>query len=330
MDTRTLKFQPRNGNEGAHHSPEISAESGMGMRFVYRRNDGNFWYVQIKVYVNGKRHYMEGKSFYDRKFGGYQESLRAALAFRDKHALPFFAKVGYDPTLREKRALHAQKMRERPRKFRKRKEAKTGLLANLHYIHLRKGRGSSHYTRCVLEITVNIHNRKYSSTAFSYDFAKYGGKEEAIKAAKNDRNRLAPLVHQKAAELQMDHSKSHEEIRQILKSVRISRTPPKNLVRVDPAKFIKRSRNDDYWIVDIRKELWGKSYNIPNMRFYDSQYGGKHKSKLAARKKAIETDVLVSGIFEKIREAQIRDPQELSSRFEALVSEILSKEDASK
>ncbi|NIV03965.1 MAG: hypothetical protein GWN16_04330, partial [Calditrichae bacterium] len=205
----------------------------------------------------------------------------------------------------------APKIKREP-KFRKRKEATTGLLANLHYIHLYKKRGK--YTRCVVDVTVNVHGNKYHSTAYSYDFSKYGGKVQAIKIAKNDRNKLAELVHRKAMELNNITPKSYEETKRIIKGVKINKTPP--TLERNPDKFVRRSHSNDYWIVAIRKKIWGRYYRVPNKRFYDSDYGGKHKSKIKARKYAENVELTIIEEFEKLRQLNVTDQDEIQSRVD--------------
>ncbi|HQV33435.1 MAG TPA: hypothetical protein PKV71_16230 [Calditrichia bacterium] len=281
------------------------------MRFITRRDDGNFWYVQIRVMVNGKRHQLSGKSFYDRNYRNSLHALEEAVAFRDKNAQAFFQKVGYE--ISEK-----PKLPPRPPKFRKRKEAITGPLSNLHYIHLYKKDGK--YNRAVLDITVNIHGKAYHSTTYSYDFNKYGGREQSLKIVKHDRNRLATLVQQKAMELGEDHSRSPEEIKEIVKAIKISKTPPTN--PADLERFIKRSKSQDFWIVSIRKKIWGTYYRVPNKRFYDRQFGGKHKSKLEARRYAGRVDTAVDREFDRLRDLKIDDRKDINKRLLAVVKEI--------
>ncbi|MGH1363442.1 MAG: hypothetical protein ACRBF0_07795 [Calditrichia bacterium] len=290
-------------------------DNTLGLRFIVRRKDGNFWYVQIRVMVDGKRRFMQGKSFYDKDFSSYQKSFDAAVSYRDIEAPRFFAEVGYDPTLRTR-----PKKPPRQPKFTKRKEAKSGLLSNIHYIHLYKRGGK--YTRCVLEVTVNIRGNKYHSTAYSYAFSKYGGKEQSIKIAKQDRNKLAKLVQQKAMELNNEATKSPSEIRDIIKAIKINRTPP--FTERDPDKFVKRSTSDNYWIVAVRKKIWGIYHRAGNRRFYDEDYGGAHKSKIAARKFA---DLMETGIineFKRLRSSKISSQDKIRERFKEVVSRVIS------
>lgn len=300
--------------ESAHPETEVdtSGEEGeqahdsmdLGMRFICRREDGDFWYVQIRIMTGGKRYALPGKSFYDRNYGSSDAALAAAVQYRDQHAHPFFREVGY---------AVAEKKPRPPRipKFKKRKEAQAGLMANLHYIHLYKRKGK--YTRCVVDVSVNVHGAKYHSTAYSYDFAKYGGKTETLRVAKQDRNKLAQLVHQKALELNMAHPRPESEIKRIIKSIRINRTPP--TVEKDPDKFIKRSHSNDYWIVHVRKKLWGIYYRAPSKRFYDADHGGKHKSRLRARHFSREVEIEIENEFRQLRNVGIRDPEEILTQF---------------
>lgn len=269
----------------------------LGMRFITRRDDGDFWYVQIRVMVNGQRHQLKGRSFYDRKYGGREQARRAAVAYRDTHAYPFFDRVGYTPPDPRPRRPHVPK-------FRKRKEAASGPMANLHYIHLYKKDGK--YNRAVLDITVNIGGRSYHSTSYSYDFAKYGGKENALRVAKADRNRLADKVHRKALELgEAGGGLSTKATHDIIKAVRIQQTPP--VVQADLDRFLKRSSGNDFWIVAVRKKLWGRYYRIPNRRFFDADHGGKHRSRLEARRWAGIIDAAVSAEFDRLRQNGVTD-----------------------
>ncbi|MEL6823788.1 MAG: hypothetical protein AAFP70_18685, partial [Calditrichota bacterium] len=196
---------------------------------------------------------------------------------------------------------------------------------NIHYIHLYKRAGK--YTRCVLEVTVNIRGNKYHSTAYSYAFSKYGGKEQAIRIAKSDRNKLAKAVHQKALELNHDSSKTPAEIRDIIKAIKINRTPP--FTERDPDKFVKRSSSNDYWIVAVRKKLWGVYHRAGNQRFYDNDYGGQHKSHIAARKFSDLMETHIIQTFRKIRESKITNPETISSRFKETVEKVLKESDRS-
>ncbi|MCB0261092.1 MAG: hypothetical protein KDH97_07985 [Calditrichaeota bacterium] len=302
--------------------PETEVEEGeqahdsidLGMRFICRREDGDFWYVQIRIMTGGKRYSLPGKSFYDRNYGSSDAALAAAVRYRDQRAYPFFRQIGY--TL-------AQKKPRPPRipKFKKRKEAQAGLMANLHYIHLYKRKGK--YTRCVVDVSVNVHGSKYHSTAYSYDFAKYGGKTETLRVAKQDRNKLAQLVHQKALELNMAPARPEAEIKRIIKSIRINRTPP--TVEKDPDKFIKRSHSNDYWIVHVRKKLWGTYYRAPSKRFYDADYGGKHKSRLRARHFSREVEIEIENEFRQLRNAGIRDPEEILVQFRSVLQKFFEE-----
>lgn len=303
---------PETAGNGA---PAAFPRKDLGMRFIYRRETEKFWYVQIKVSVHSKRHYMEGQSFYDNQYGGKEASFAAALQFRNQHAYPFFEKVGYDPTLRERKAEKARLARERPKKFTKRKEATTGPLANLHYIHLYKRRGR--YSRCVVDVTVNVHGRHYHSTAYSYDFEKYGGKDNTLKIARQDRNRLAQLVHRKAMELEQLPAKPVEENRAIIKSMKITHTPPLKLT--DPDKFIKRADQHDFWSVAVRRQLWKRYPRVPFRRFYDQDYGGKHKSRIVARKYAELLDLALQEELKELRERGVADRKIIQERVDEVV-----------
>jgi len=308
----------KNQETSTNGAPAALSEKDLGKRFIYRREAEKFWYVQIKVSVNSKRHYMEGQSFYDNQYGGKEASFAVARQFRDQHAYPFFEKVGYDPALRERIAEQARLKRERPKKFKKRKEATAGPMANLHYIHLYKRRGR--YSRCVVDITVNVHGRHYHSTAYSYDFEKYGGKDNTLKIARQDRNRLAQMVHRKAMELEQLPQKPVEETRAIIKSIKITRTPPLKLT--DPDKFIKRADRHDFWTVAVRRQLWKRYCRVPFRRFYDQDYGGKHKSRIVAYKYAELFDLTLQEELQELRERGVTDREIIQQRVDEVVEKV--------
>ncbi len=318
MIVQTAETGQENGVVPASENIGNNEERKLGMRFICRRNDGDFWYVQIRVMTNGTRYALPGKSFYDHKYGGKENALTEAIKYRDSKAKDFFDEVGYENVERKKKAPKIPK-------FKKRKEATSGLLANLHYIHLYKRNGK--YTRCVVDVSVNVHGIKYHSTAYSYDFAKYGGKASTIKIAKNDRNRLANLVHTKAMELNQSSPLSEAETKRIIKGIRINRTPP--TVEKDPDMFIKRSYSNDYWIVNIRKKLWGVYYRVPSRRFYDNEYGGRHKSRIHARLFTKDLESVIEAEFDALRGANIRDGAQIKPRFLKLVHDYLDKLDQS-
>lgn len=303
---RNASIAADSGSNGGIYSPPPSNQiiEKLGNRFITRRKDGNFWYVQIRVMVDGKRHAMSGKSFYDREYNGREAAYQAALKFRNENVLPFFKEVGYST---------AEKPKKPPKipKFRKRKEATSGIFANLHYIHLYKKDGK--LNRCVIDVTVNIHGKPYHSISYSYMFDKYGGKESCLKIAKQDRNRLAQMVQQKALELNQSPERTPEETKSIIKAIKIKKTPP--LVGIDLEKYIRRSNTGEYWIVAIRKKLWGKYYHVPNKRFYDESVGGKHKSKLEARKFAGIIDSVVDQAFKQMRDSRINNEESIRSRM---------------
>lgn len=293
-------------------------EHDLGMRFITRRDDGDFWYVQIRVSVDGERRTLPGKSFYDKNYGGREAAKQEAIAYRDELAWPFFEEVGYDPTYRERAAASYRKWRDRPKKYHKRKEAKAGPLANLVYIHLRKRNGK--YTRCVIDVQVKVHKREYHSTAYSYAFDKYGGKTETLKIAKRDRNKLARLIHQKTAELNSMPPLSYEETRRIIKGIRINQTPPK--IKKDPDKYIRRAKLEDFWIVEMRKEIWSQYYRTPNQRFYDEAYGGRQKARMAALKYASTLESAILAEFDSLRKQNNRNLDEIKARFDQVVEAV--------
>ncbi len=294
----------------------------LGMRFITRRDDGDFWYVQIRCSVNGRHYAMSGKSFYDSQYGGYEQSLAEAKKYRDEHTIPYFIKVGYDPTLRKRQQEQARRIKERPRKFRPRKEAKTGMMSNLHYIHFRKRLSTGELTRLVLEVTVIINGRKYTSTAYSYDFAKYGGKENTFRIAKEDRNKLADLVFRKAEEIKQSNIRDHQTIRDLIKAVKINKTPP--TTHKEPDRLIKRAAASSFWRVAIKRKLNRIEYAIPLQRFYDEVYGSRNKSRLAARKFATLAESELENFIGELKRANIADPEQSKAMFKEFLEGFLS------
>jgi hypothetical protein len=288
------------------------SEIDLGRRFIHRIDQFKCWYVQLRASVEGTRHYGPSKTFYDKDYGGKMKALEEAIKFRDKHVWNFFRKVNYDPTLLERRREHAQRERERPKKFKIRKEAKTGPLSNIRYIRLLKRKGK--YVRCVLEVTVNVHGKRFTSTAYSYSFVKYGGMNETLKIAKKDRDRLAVVVHKKAEMLNQKPPMSKKETRDEIKSIKFELTPPR--FEFDPDKYIRRSSDNTFWIVELRKQVNHFDFRPPNMRFNDADFDGKkHMSRIAARKYVINVMTALNREADKIKALDISDPQEIQDIF---------------
>jgi hypothetical protein len=288
------------------------SEIDLGRRFIHRIDQFKCWYVQLRASVEGKRHYGASKTFYDKDYGGMMNALDEAIKFRDDHVWGFFREVNYDPTLLERRRDHARRERERPRKFKIRKEAKTGPLSNIRYIRLLKRNGKN--VRCVLEVTVNVHGQRFTSTAYSYSFVKYGGMNETLKIAKEDRDRLALLVHKKAELLNQKAPMSKKETRDEIKSIKFDPTPPK--FEFNPDKYIRRSSDNSFWIVELRKQVNHFDFRPPNRRFMDADSDGKkHMSRIAARKYVINVMTALNREVDKIKVIDISDPHEIQDIF---------------
>lgn len=296
----------------------------LGDRFIHRIDSFGCYYVQLRARVDGTMHYGPAKTFYDNHYAvsgenGKQNALKAAVKFRDEHVWDFFQKINYDPTLRARQKAHARKERERPKKFTIRKEAKSGLMSNIRYIRLIK-RDKQH-VRCILEVTVNVHGRHYTSKAYSYSFKKYGGKAEALKIAKEDRDRLAKLVQKKAELLNQKPELSKQEIRDEIKSARITQTSPPH--EFDPEKFIRRSTDNLFWIVELRKKIHHYDFRPTNRRFYDADYEDKkYKSQIAARRYVIDAMTDLNKTVEYIKKSNITDHEEIESLFNEVIAEV--------
>ena len=287
----------------------------LGDRFIHRIDQFGCYYVQLRVSVNKKMNYGPAKTFYDNHYEGKENAYAEAVKFRDEHVWDFFRKINYDPTLQERRRKNAELERNRPKKFHKRKEAKSGLLSNLHYIHLRKRRNQKQHSACIVEITVNVHGEKFTSTAYSYSFQKYGGKAEAIKIAKKDRNKLAELVHRTADELNRLPAKSKEETRNLIKAVKIKQTPHPETF--DPEKYIHRSFDNLFWTVKLRRQINRYDFRVPAKRFYDDDYEGKrHKSRIAARQYVMDVVHELDSCAKTIRRAEIYDQEEIETMLQ--------------
>ena len=295
----------------------------LGDRFIHRIDKFGCYYVQLRVRSEDKMHYGPAKTFYDNRYGetkeeGIKNAYTAAVNFRDEHVLDFFRKVNYDPTLRDRQKAHAAAERNRPKKFKIRKESKSGLMSDIRYVRLLKRNGSA--VRCVLEVTVNVHGKHFTSRAYSYSFQKYGSKAEAIKTAKKDRDRLAELVHKKAALLNRQAPMSKQETRDEVKSIRIDQTKPQK--QFDPSKYIRRSFDNTFWIVHIRKQINNFDFRPVNERFYDSDYQDKkHKSHIAARRYALNTLAALETAVDRIKKGNIIDHGEIQEMFEAIIEE---------
>lgn len=296
----------------------------LGDRFIHRIDSFGCYYVQLRARADGKMHYGPAKTFYDNHYAeagknGRENALKAAIKFRDEHVWDFFRGINYDPTLRARQKAHAQRERERPKKFTIRKEAKTGLMSNIRYIRMIKR--NNQYVRCILEVTVNVHGRHFTSKAYSYSFKKYGGKAAALKVAKEDRDRLANLVQKKAELLNQKPKMNKKETRDEIKSTQITQTAPPH--EFDPEKFIRRSTDNLYWIVELRKKIHHFDFRPTNKRFYDSDYEDKkYKSQIAARRYVIDTMTGINKAVDHIKKARIADHEEIASLLDEVVAEI--------
>lgn len=295
----------------------------LGNRFIHRIDSFGCYYVQLRARADGKMHYGPAKTFYDNHYAesgkhGRENAYKAAVKFRDEHVWDFFRGINYDPTLRARQKAHAQRERERPKKFTIRKEAKTGLMSNIRYIRLIKR--NNQFVRCILEVTVNVHGRHFTSKAYSYSFKKYGGKAAALKVAKGDRDRLANLVQKKAELLNQKPKLSKKETRDEIKSTQITQTPPPH--EFDPEKFIRRSTDNLFWIVELRKKIHHFDFRPTNKRFYDSDYDDKkYKSQIAARRYVIDTMTRINKVVEHIKKADITDHEEIARLLDEVIAE---------
>ena len=293
----------------------------LGSRFIHRIDDFGCYYVQLRARSEGKMHYGPAKTFYDNKYAttkydGREKAFLAAVKFRDEHVWEFFETIDYDPTLRARQKAHAKAERERPKKFKIRKEAKVGMMSNLRYIRLIK-RGNKD-VRCMLEVTVNVHGRHFASKAYSYSFKKYGGKAGALRTAKKDRDRLTPMVQKKAELLNQRPRMGKKETREEIKSVQIQQTIP--LKEFEPEKFIRRSSDNSYWIVTLRKKIHHYTFRPSSVRFNDADYDGKkYKSQIAARRYVIHTMTGLNRAIEDIKKGGITDHAEIEEMLESVV-----------
>jgi hypothetical protein len=300
----------------------------LGNRFIHRIEKFGCYYVQIRGMVNGKMYYGRAKTFYDNKYAtskdqGRQKALEAAIRFREEHVWEFFRAINYDPTLRVRKRDRAQRERERPKKFRIRKEADSGIMSNLRYIRLIKRKNQ--YVRCILEVTVNVHGRHFASKAYSYSFDKYGGKVEALKIAKKDRDRLSALVHKKAELLNQKPPLSKTETRDEIKSIRIKKTFPQN--DFEPGNYMRRSFDNRYWIVKIEKRINHFYFRVPNKRFYDAEYEDKKfKSQMAARRYVINIMTGLNKTADEIKKARITDHYYIEQLFKKVLDENVQSE----
>lgn len=295
----------------------------LGDRFIHRIDSFGCYYVQLRARSDDKMYYGPAKTFYDKKYAttkynGREQAFLAAVKFRDEHVWEFFKTINYDPTLRARQKAHAKQERERPKKFKIRKETKTGMMSNIRYVRLVKRRNK--VAGCILEVTVNVHGRHFASRAYSYSFKKYGGKAGALATAKKDRDRLADLVHKKAELLNQRPPMSKKETRDEIKSVRIQQTIP--LKEFDPGKFIRRSPDNTYWIVVLRKKVHHYTLRSPVKRFDDADYDGKkYKSQIAARKYVIYTMTALNRTVEEIINAGITDHEEIEALLKKVIAE---------
>jgi hypothetical protein len=284
----------------------------LGDRFIHRIDKFGCYYVQLRVFIKGKAYYGAAKTFYDNHYGNREIAYKAAVEFRESHVYDFFKENNYDPTLNGRRSLHARLLRERPRKFTIRKEAKSGLMSNLRFIRIRKGR------YCVLEVTVNVHGKQYQSKAYGYSYKKYGDKAAAINAAKKDRDLLVPLIFERSTMFNKLAPQDPDEIYKKIKGVRIKQTAPK--FSYDINKFLRRAKDGDYWIVELRKQINYLDFRPANLRFYDIDYGNKNKSQIIARKYVIYS---MSNIFEAariIRKDKIYDKDKITEMLEMAIN----------
>jgi len=103
-------------------------------------------------------------------------------------------------------------------------------------------------------------------------------------------------------------------------TTRITQTPPPH--EFDPEKFIRRSTDNLFWIVELRKKIHHYDFRPTNRRFYDADYEDKkYKSQIAARRYVIDTMTGLNKAVEYIKEANITDHDEIESLFNEVIAE---------